>query len=210
MDSLVAGGASRSRRPSARRPRETRTSRSALPSSGRRSLALPGFGGSQPRLGEKRGQRLVARLRTPLLDVHARGHLVDAVDVAADVLDDLADVRRSDENGTRIREHLLAPTPRAPAARASSTRAPTRAPSRSTASQTRDRPRPRAARGCRARGRPAGALARRPRSPPPRHRAPRASSPGAARRDSPRSGRARRPGAVPPTSGRTTVAPPTS
>ncbi len=57
----------------------------------------------------KRGERLFARLRTPLLDVHSRGHLVNAVDVAADVLDDLSDMRRSDENGTRIREHLSPP-----------------------------------------------------------------------------------------------------
>ena len=81
-----------------------------------------------PRLGEQAGERLVARTRPPLVDVDAGRHLVDAVDVADDVLEHLPDVRRADEDGLRAPRAPPVPRRRAPRCRASSTRAPSRAP----------------------------------------------------------------------------------
>ena len=84
-----------------------------MPSSGRRSLALPGFGGSRARLLEQAGERLVARLRPELVDVDARRHLVHALDVP----DDLVEHRRMCAEPTKTAPRRRAPpspTPRAP------------------------------------------------------------------------------------------------
>ena len=60
-------------------------------------------------LGDEPGERLVTRARAPLVDIHARRHLAHAVDVAANLLQDFADVRRADEHGAGLREHGLPP-----------------------------------------------------------------------------------------------------
>ena len=80
------------------------------------------------RLLDQRRERLVARAERELVDVDAGRHLVDAVDVPDDVLEHLADVRRADVRRLRGSERLARPSVRAPAGRASSTRARSRAP----------------------------------------------------------------------------------
>ena len=70
---------------------------------------MPGFGGIALGLGDERRERLLAGLRAPLVDVDAGRHLVHALDVAAHVLEHLADVRRADEHGRRALEHLSPP-----------------------------------------------------------------------------------------------------
>ncbi len=60
-------------------------------------------------LRDESGERLVAWLRPPRFDVHARRHLVHAVDVAAHLLEHLPYVRGADEHGVRSREHLPPP-----------------------------------------------------------------------------------------------------
>ena len=61
------------------------------------------------RLGEELRERLVLRLRPELLDVDARRHLVYALDVADDLLEHLADVRRADEDRPCALERLPSP-----------------------------------------------------------------------------------------------------
>ena len=114
---LVAG--EERREPLARSPRRG-AARSRCPDSAGRAA---------PRRRARRSA-VVARLRPPLVDVDAGRNLVHAVDVAAHLLDDLADVRRADERRPSRARAPLSPTPRARAGRASSTRAPSRAPSR--------------------------------------------------------------------------------
>ena len=80
-----------------------------VPLVGETLVCVPRIRRVEPRLVEQRRKGLVARLRAPLLDVDSRRHLVNAVDVAADVLDNVADVRRADEDGARAREHVPPP-----------------------------------------------------------------------------------------------------
>ena len=101
--------ASRSRRRSARSVAKKRANRSALPSSGWRSSALPGFGGSAPRLLEQRGQRLLAGLGPELVHVDARRHDLDAVDVPGDLLEHVADVLGAGVDDLGPGERLGAP-----------------------------------------------------------------------------------------------------
>ena len=58
---------------------------------------------------EQAGEGPVARPRPELVEVDARRHLVDAVDVADDVLEHLADVRGADEDRLGPGEHLAPP-----------------------------------------------------------------------------------------------------
>ena len=81
-----------------------------MPSSGRRSFALPGFGGSRRASSIKRRERLVARAKHELVHVDAGRHLVDALDVADDLVEHLADVRRADERRVRARRAPPRPT----------------------------------------------------------------------------------------------------
>ena len=62
-------------------------------------------------LVEQRGERLVPRLGAELVDVDAGRHLVDAVDVADDLLEHLADVLRADEDGLGAARATPSPTP---------------------------------------------------------------------------------------------------
>ena len=143
------------------------------------------------RLLDESGQRLLPRLRTPLLDVDARRA-------------PRARGRRGRRPPRRTSRMCAEPTNAAcaPAStslpHASSSGRPrieysSSEPCALTA-YGRPRPRPplrRAGRGCRGRGRPAAARAPPPRSPRPRRRARRECSPGAARPRSPRTGRGR-------------------
>ena len=61
------------------------------------------------RLLDQRRERLVARAERELVDVDAGRHLVHAVDVADDVLEHLADVRRADVGRLRGGERLGSP-----------------------------------------------------------------------------------------------------
>ena len=72
-------------------------------------VGVPRVGRVAPGLFDEPGERLGARTGPPLLDVHSRRDLVHALDVAADLLEDLADVRRPDEDGRRPGEHLSPP-----------------------------------------------------------------------------------------------------
>ena len=92
------------------------------------------------------------------------GTSIHVVDVADDVLDDLADVLRADVDRLARRRAPPRPTARAARCRASSTRARSRAPSPRTARPTRHRRRRRAARGSRRRRRPGRARAAPPHS----------------------------------------------
>ena len=148
------------------------------------------------RLGDQRSESVLVRLRPPRVHVDAGRYLVDALDVAADLLDDLADVRRADERRRRRGEHVPSPrlelraaahrvlelravrldrvrSPRRPADRAAEQHVVAEAGSRRGATPARPR-----------------------RSPRPRRRAPPASSPAGAGPDSPRSGRGRTSGAA--------------
>ena len=109
MDALVVDQLAEVDDRRARLARRTPRSRSALPSSGSRSFALPGFGGSRRASSSRPRERLRARQRSELVDVDARRHLVDAVDVTDDVLEHLADVLRADEHRLRPRERLAPP-----------------------------------------------------------------------------------------------------
>ena len=51
---------------------------------------------------EQPGERLFARTRAPVVDVHAGRNLVHSIDVADDVLEHLPDVRRADEDGLGV------------------------------------------------------------------------------------------------------------
>jgi hypothetical protein len=76
----------------------------------RETLArVPGVRRVVARLLDEGDQCLLARLRTPLLDVDARRDLVDSLDVAADLLHHLADVGRPDERRARACKHLSPP-----------------------------------------------------------------------------------------------------
>ena len=90
-------------------PARNSASRSALPSSGSRSLALPGLGGSARASSTRPASAALALLRPELVDVDAGRHLVDALDVTDDVLEHLADVLRAHEGRIRLRERLPAP-----------------------------------------------------------------------------------------------------
>ena len=59
-------------------------------------------------LVEQVGERLAPILRGELLDVDARRHLVDAVDVADDVFEHGPDVGRAHEDGAGLLERLPA------------------------------------------------------------------------------------------------------
>src|SRR6266511_2171160 len=58
---------------------------------------------------EQARERLCARQRAKLVDVDARGHLYDAVDVTDDILEDFTDMRRPDEHRLRMRERFARP-----------------------------------------------------------------------------------------------------
>ena len=70
-------------------------------------VSVPGVRGVVPRLREQRGERLGAALRPELVDVDSRRDLVHALDVADDLLEHGADVRRADEDRVRAAERLL-------------------------------------------------------------------------------------------------------
>ena len=72
-------------------------------------VRAPGIRRIAPRLLEQRGERLRPRARPPLLDIHSGRYLVDAVDVTAHLLEDVADVGRPDEHRARVRERLPPP-----------------------------------------------------------------------------------------------------
>ena len=80
------------------------------------------------RLLEQRGERLLARLGPELVHVDARRHDLDAVDVADDLLEHVADVLGARVDDLRAGERLGAPPRRGRGGRASRTRAPSRAP----------------------------------------------------------------------------------
>src|SRR5437763_8433582 len=61
------------------------------------------------RLFEQTRERLVARLRTELVDVDTRRDLVDAVDVTDELLENRANVRGADEHHVRFGERLAPP-----------------------------------------------------------------------------------------------------
>jgi hypothetical protein len=63
-----------------------------------------------PCLCEQPGERLLTRPRPPLVDVDSGWNFVHAVDVADNVLQYLADVRRANEDGRRARQRLPPPT----------------------------------------------------------------------------------------------------
>ena len=95
---------------------------------GKPLLGVPGVRPVGASLRDELRERLGAILRDELVDVDPRRHLDDAVDVADDILEHLADVLRPDVDRLRRGERLPSPTPPAPAGRASSTRARSRAP----------------------------------------------------------------------------------
>ena len=127
----------------------------------RPAAARPRCRGSADRAGllEQRRRAPRPRARAPLLDVDAGRHLVHAVDVAAHLLEHLADVRRADEHGLRSRERLgpSALELGSAAHRVLELRAVRLDGVRRAGS--RGPPPRRAGRGCRRRGRPAGARA---------------------------------------------------
>ena len=90
-------------------PARNAARRSALPSSGRRSLALPGFGGSSRASSISAANASSRGRERELVHVDAGRHFVDALDVADDVFEHLADVRRADVRRLRGGERLRAP-----------------------------------------------------------------------------------------------------
>ncbi len=76
---------------------------------GKPLVAVPGVRWVVARLGEQRGEGIVARLRPPELDVDAGRDRVDSVDGAADLGHDIADVLRADQGSLRSGEHVRAP-----------------------------------------------------------------------------------------------------
>src|SRR5215208_2733874 len=67
-------------------------------------LTISGVGRVTPALLDEAGERLVARLGRKLVHIDSRRDLVHTVEVAEDVLEHRADVRRADEDGLRFGE----------------------------------------------------------------------------------------------------------
>ena len=153
-------GASRSRRRWAGRRRGTRRGARRSPRPAAARSRCPGFGGSRrasasrPASASSRGRGRHSSMSTP------GRHLVDAVDVADDVLEHLADVRRADEDGLCALERFA--SPRGQQLRVAAHRVlelgAVGLDGVARAGRSR-RPAHRGGRGCRRRGRPAAARA---------------------------------------------------
>ena len=94
------------RRPVAGQERPQAT---VIPLVGKALVLIPWVRRVAPSLVEQRAKRLVSGGRAPELDVDTRRNLVHALDVAADLAQDLANVRGADDDCRRAYQCLLAP-----------------------------------------------------------------------------------------------------
>ncbi len=72
-------------------------------------VCVAGVGRIAPRLPDQVRERVASPLRMELVDVDPGRNLVDAVDVPDHVLQHLADVSRTDEDGSRVGERVPSP-----------------------------------------------------------------------------------------------------